>query len=81
MVLRLTDKKKDLLQHEIEKLDFINLMPSLEKIAKQPSHQYCMLCGTQASAGLQLDFYMAVLLRHYLMPACARPFLIRVSKR
>jgi acyl-coenzyme A thioesterase PaaI-like protein len=53
----MNNKEKDLLQHEIEKLDFINLIPTLEKVEKQPSHQYCMLCGTQSRVGLQLDFY------------------------
>jgi len=50
-------KEKELLQTEIEKLDFIDSIPSLEKIEKHPSHQYCMLCGTQSSFGLKLDFY------------------------
>ncbi len=53
----MNNKEKDLLENEIEKLDFINLIPSLEPVAKQPSHQHCMLCGTQSSTGLQLDFY------------------------
>ncbi|MCG6200841.1 PaaI family thioesterase [Psychromonas antarctica] len=49
--------EKALLQREIEKLDFIDTTLALEKVAKQPSHQHCMLCGTQASFGLKLAFY------------------------
>lgn len=49
--------EKDFLQNEIEKLDFIDSALLLKKVDKRPSHQYCMLCGTQSSFGLKLDFY------------------------
>lgn len=49
--------EKDLLQNEIDKLNFIDSTLLLEKVAKRPSHQYCMLCGTQSTFGLKLDFY------------------------
>ena len=46
-----------LLQNEIEKLDFIDSILQLKKVEKKQSHQYCMLCGTQSTFGLKLDFY------------------------
>ncbi|MCW8996262.1 MAG: PaaI family thioesterase [Psychromonas sp.] len=45
------------LQSEIEKLDFIDSARQLKEIEKRHSHQYCMLCGTQSSFGLKLNFY------------------------
>jgi acyl-coenzyme A thioesterase PaaI-like protein len=49
--------EKVLLQNEIEKLDFIDSILQLQKVEKQQSHQYCMLCGTQSTFGLKLNFY------------------------
>jgi len=46
-----------LLQNEIEKLDFIESPVTLKIVKKHNSHQHCMLCGTQASFGLKLEFY------------------------
>lgn len=34
-----------------------DLMPPLQKLDKQKSHQHCMLCGPQSLLGLKLDFY------------------------
>lgn len=45
------------LQGEIVKLDFINSSLLLKKVNKPQSHQFCMLCGTQSSFGLKLNFY------------------------
>ena len=53
----MNNPEKNVLQNEIEKLDFIESPIQLEKVEKQQSHQHCMLCGTQASFGLKLDFY------------------------
>ena len=48
---------KALLKNEVEKLDFIEPLIQLQKVKKQPSHQHCMLCGTQSTFGLNIDFY------------------------
>lgn len=48
---------KTLLQNEIEKLDFIESPIVLQTVKKHISHQHCMLCGSQSSFGLKLDFY------------------------
>ena len=49
--------EKILLQNEIEKLDFIDSVLPLQKVEKQKNHQYCMLCGTETTFGLKLNFY------------------------
>ena len=49
--------KMNNLQSEIEKLDFTAPVLSLQKVLKQQSHQHCMLCGTQSTFGLKIDFY------------------------
>lgn len=48
---------KTRLKNEIHKLEYIHTEISLNKVDKQPSHQHCMLCGTQPTFGLKLDFY------------------------
>ena len=53
----MNDPKQHVLQNEIEKLDFIESPLQLQKVEKQQSHQYCMLCGTQSTFGLKIDFY------------------------
>lgn len=53
----MTISDKDLLQTEIDKLNFSPTVSLLDKVQKQQSHQHCMLCGTQATFGLKLDFY------------------------
>ncbi|MGF1873418.1 PaaI family thioesterase [Photobacterium indicum] len=47
----------DILQNEIDKFDLFKSTLLLEKVNKQNSHQHCMLCGTQSTFGLKLDFY------------------------
>ncbi|MGL1955755.1 MAG: PaaI family thioesterase [Colwellia sp.] len=49
--------EKNILQHEIQKLGHITSKVTLEKVKKQHSHQHCMLCGTQSTFGLKLNFY------------------------
>ena len=49
------DKKN--LEEKIQMLEFIHAEVALNKVKKQPSHQHCMLCGTQSTFGLKLDFY------------------------
>ncbi|CAG23271.1 hypothetical protein PBPRB1404 [Photobacterium profundum SS9] len=46
-----------ILQNEIDKFDLFKATSLLEKVNKQNSHQHCMLCGTQSTFGLKLDFY------------------------
>lgn len=53
----MSNPEKNILQNEIKKLDFIDSNIQLEKVSKPQSHQYCMLCGTQSTFGLKLDFY------------------------
>ena len=53
----MNNPEKNVLQNEIEKLDFIESPLQLQKVEKQQSHQYCMLCGTQSTFGLKLNFY------------------------
>ncbi len=53
----MNNPEKNILQNEIEKLDFIESPLLLEKVEKQQSHLYCMLCGTQSTFGLKLNFY------------------------
>tara|TARA_R110001583_G_scaffold21088_1_gene80246 strand:+ start:11711 stop:12187 length:477 start_codon:yes stop_codon:yes gene_type:complete len=53
----MTISEKDLLQRDIDKLNFTPTVSLLKKIEKQQSHQYCMLCGTQSTFGMKLDFY------------------------
>lgn len=53
----MNNSEKNLLQNEINKLDCIDSTLLIGKVAKQPSHQHCMLCGTQSTFGLKLDFY------------------------
>ncbi|WP_019614986.1 PaaI family thioesterase [Psychromonas ossibalaenae] len=53
----MNNPQKELLQSEIDKLDFIDSTLLLEAVEKQQSHQHCMLCGTQSTFGLKLDFY------------------------
>jgi len=53
----MNNPEKLLLQNEIDKLDLINSGLLVKKVAKQPSHQYCMLCGEQSTFGLKLAFY------------------------
>lgn len=50
-------REKEFLEKEITKLDFIVPPLRLNKVNKMLSHQYCMLCGTQSTFGLKLDFY------------------------
>jgi len=53
----MNNSEKNLLENEINKLDFIDSTLLLGKVAKHSSHQHCMLCGTQSTFGLKLDFY------------------------
>ena len=53
----MNNREKEFLEKEITKLDFIVPPLRLNKVNKMPSHQYCMLCGTQSTFGLKLDFY------------------------
>ncbi|PSV49712.1 PaaI family thioesterase [Photobacterium indicum] len=46
-----------ILQNEIDKFDLFKSTSLLEKVNKRNSHQHCMLCGTQSTFGLKLDFY------------------------
>lgn len=48
---------KKILQDEVKKLDIAHSDIALTKVTKQQSHQHCMLCGTQSTFGLKLDFY------------------------
>lgn len=45
------------LQSEIEQFEFTAPELHLKKVQKQQSHQHCMLCGTQSTFGLKIDFY------------------------
>jgi acyl-coenzyme A thioesterase PaaI-like protein len=49
--------EKRMLQNEIKKCDLFKSTLLLEKVNKQESHQHCMLCGTQSTFGLKIDFY------------------------
>lgn len=49
--------KQQKLHLELQKLDCFDSNNRLQKIDKVKSHQFCMLCGTQPSFGLKLDFY------------------------
>ncbi|MGB5444995.1 MAG: PaaI family thioesterase [Psychromonas sp.] len=53
----MNNSEKNVLQNELQKLNFIDNTLLLEKVEKQHSHQYCMLCGTQSTFGLKLNFY------------------------
>ena len=53
----MTISDKDLLQCEIDKLNFSSTVSLVKKVEKQQSHQHCMLCGTQSTFGMKLDFY------------------------
>lgn len=53
MALLVVDK----LEKELHKLNCFDRDNSLQKVDKLNSHQFCMLCGTQSSFGLKLDFY------------------------
>jgi len=53
----MNNREKEFLEKEITKLDFIVPPLRLNKVNKMASHQYCMLCGTQSTFGLKLDFY------------------------
>jgi len=53
----MNNTEKEFLEKEITKLDFIDAPLLLSKVNKMHSHQYCMLCGTQSTFGLKLDFY------------------------
>ncbi|MGF1833095.1 hotdog domain-containing protein [Photobacterium sanguinicancri] len=48
---------KSLLQADIDKCESFNAIRLVEKVAKHQSHQHCMLCGTEPTFGLKLDFY------------------------
>lgn len=48
---------KESLLDKIKKLDTRYSALILTKVAKQQSHQHCMLCGTQSTFGLNIDFY------------------------
>lgn len=45
------------LYHAIEQLHPNSLVQRLSPVAKQRSHQYCMICGPQALRGINIDFY------------------------
>lgn len=51
------NKKHDKLHNELQKLNCFDNASRLQKIDKRNSHQFCMLCGTQSSFGLRLNFY------------------------
>ncbi|PSU44622.1 PaaI family thioesterase [Photobacterium frigidiphilum] len=53
----MNNPEKSFLQNEIEKCDLFKSTLLLDKVNKQKSHQHCMLCGTQSTFGLKLDFY------------------------
>ncbi|MFT6985306.1 MAG: hypothetical protein ACJAT7_001114 [Psychromonas sp.] len=53
----MNNPEKILLQNEINKLDLIDSTLLVGQVAKQPNHQYCMLCGEQSTFGLKLAFY------------------------
>lgn len=53
----MNDPKRTILQNKIEKFDFIESPLKLQKVEKQQSHQHCMLCGTETTFGLKIDFY------------------------
>ncbi len=53
----MNNPKKIILQNEIQKCDVFKSTFLLDKVNKQKSHQHCMLCGTQSTFGLKLDFY------------------------
>lgn len=53
----MSNSEQKQLQNEIEKLDFINSTINLQQVNKHQSHQHCMLCGTQPSFGLKLNFF------------------------
>ncbi|MGF1690764.1 PaaI family thioesterase [Photobacterium kagoshimensis] len=46
-----------LLQAEIAKCEPFKSIRLVEKVTKHQSHQHCMLCGTEPTFGLKLDFY------------------------
>ncbi|KMV30404.1 hypothetical protein AB733_12105 [Photobacterium swingsii] len=48
---------QSLLQAEIEKCEPFKSTHLVEKVIKHQSHQHCMLCGTEPTFGLKLDFY------------------------
>ena len=53
----MNNPEKRFLQNEIKKCDLFKSTLLLDKVNKQKSHQHCMLCGTQLTFGLKLDFY------------------------
>jgi len=53
----MNDLEKSTLQSDIQKLAQVTSEITLTKVKKQHSHQHCMLCGTQSTFGLKLDFY------------------------
>lgn len=53
----MNNPEKRFLQSEIEKFDLFKSTRLLDKVSKRKSHQHCMLCGTQSTFGLKLDFY------------------------
>jgi acyl-coenzyme A thioesterase PaaI-like protein len=53
----MNNPEKRMLQNEIKKCGLFKSTLLLEKVNKQESHQHCMLCGTQSTFGLKIDFY------------------------
>jgi len=47
----------ELINAMVSQLKGNKLVVPLTPLAKQPSHQHCMLCGSQAMLGLKLNFY------------------------
>ncbi|WP_261859147.1 PaaI family thioesterase [Photobacterium sanguinicancri] len=54
---KMDNPNKSLLQADIDKCESFNAIRLVEKVAKHQSHQHCMLCGTEPTFGLKLDFY------------------------
>ena len=55
--INMNNLEKNSLQADIKKIDIVDSDIILSKVNKQHSHQHCMLCGTQSTFGLKLDFY------------------------
>jgi acyl-coenzyme A thioesterase PaaI-like protein len=53
----MNNSEKNILQNEAQKLEHIHSELSLNAVKKQQSHQHCMLCGTEPTFGLKLNFY------------------------
>jgi uncharacterized protein (TIGR00369 family) len=47
----------EILSEHAQKLEHVQSQLILKPIQKKLSHQYCMLCGTQPTFGLKLNFY------------------------